>query len=185
VARETKRPLNPPVTYTKRVSIDVPVERRTGGLFGFGARTEVVNERRSVDQVVEALGPHWVLDEREWTGVHYREGYYSAKIEDVTHAYSILALLPNGRLVYLTVTEDRVREYQETQTRLLRQEFEHSCGEANEIHILKLDFEKRYTEWGSREKGRSVGTNKEPGKRLLHHAKGVGINLALKSVLER
>ncbi|GAA4707062.1 hypothetical protein GCM10025781_27100 [Kocuria gwangalliensis] len=62
VARETKLPPSGPVTRTERVEKDVPVEKKTGGFFGFGARTRTVMERRKVEEAIEVVGSHWVLN---------------------------------------------------------------------------------------------------------------------------
>ncbi len=183
VARETKVPLRPPVTYNRRVSTVVPIERRTGGLFGFGVRTEVVNEHRTVDQIIEALAPHWLLDYRHWHREDNRR-HGGVRIQETTHAQLYLALLPDGRLVKVVVTEEEVMEFGAMRSGLLRRDFEHSFGEATEWDITPLDFEKRYRESGRHDVGMKIWGDRDPGQRLLRHAKGVGINLALKDLLE-
>lgn len=183
VARETKLPLNPALTYSKRVWTDVPVERRKDSLFGLWARTETVNVRRGVDQNIEALGAHWLLDTRH----HHIEDTQkrsTIRVQETTHEYHTLALLPDGTLMKVCILETEVLNFGNVRSGLVHQEKDHTSAPPREWDITAIDFEKRYQEWGTHNGGKKSWGDREPGKRLLRHAKGVGINLALKDVLQ-
>ncbi len=56
-------------------------------------------------------------------------------------------------------------------------------GELSAGDVQAMDFEKRYSEDRTHRKGIKTWGDREPGTRLLSHAKGVGLTQALKRLL--
>lgn len=183
VARETAMPLNPPLTYRRTTYTDTPVTKTTSGFLGFGSRSYVVHERRPVCRDVQAVGPYWPIDLRHW---HKEENTRNGnvRIQETNHEYHTLALLPDGSLVMAIISETEVINFRESQAKLVHHEQGHSIRAVNESDVVALDFQKCHRESGRHNVGTMVWGNWNPGKRLLRHAKGVGINLALKDLLE-
>lgn len=183
VARETAMPQNPPLTYRKTTYADVPVAKTTSGFLGFGSRSYVISERRPVFREVQALGPHWSIDRRYWNKEeNTRSG--NVRVKETTYENYVLALLPDGSLVKAILSETEVVNFREGHSKLVHHEREHSIRAVSESDVMALDFQKRHRETGRHNVGTKVWGDWDPGKRLLRHTKGVGINLALKDLLE-
>ena len=132
--------------------------------------------------VANVIGEHWPLDRRRWT-IQKNSRSGGQRYQETIHETHLLALLPDGRLVKV-ITAETASSYSGTAGRGSDSKFWHNCRDAEESDITALDFERRYTEQGrSNDSQRSWG-DRDPGRRLVRHAKGVGVNLALKDVLE-
>lgn len=183
VARETRLTPDAPWSYTTTVSRSEVVSPAREGFFGIGAKAEV---RRDVfrNESVRVLPEHWVIDRRQW---NRRQTSHSVgvRIEENDREEHVFALLRDGELKVAVLTTNEVWNYRGPKTELVvPPNSEHRVRDMDEHHVRMLDFEKRYYDGsGSRSSTFSWG-DRDPGRRLLRHAKGVGLNLELKRILE-
>ena len=181
VARETKLALEPPITYLTTVS--GPAEPARGGLFG-GLKTP--RAAPSVTKTITVVGPHWLLAARDHHILRTSGGRESVT-DETTHEYFYFALTPDG---------DLVRAYQQVDEVITRfpsrpsaspyfvRSLEHSVRDLDSTDLATFDLEKyRFDSSGRNGKNCAWG-DREPGRRLLRHAKGIGLSLALRNVLE-
>lgn len=185
VSRETTLELDQPVTYqtTKQVS-NYRTETRRSGFLGLRSKEVKVPVNTSVSTQIEALGKHWRLDSSH----HSREdtmNYQSKPVkEESTYGSTTFALMPDGQLTLLCV----IRE----ETLLLSGNYEHhekihhQIGTFSGAEVEHFDFNHPYFESTSHSGGLKIHVwgNKRTGGKLLRHAKGVGLTLALKHILE-
>lgn len=174
VVNETSRPLSDALTYVKAT----PKETRSRGLFGLGVKTTMV----SVDEIIEALGQHWPLDQRHHTIQRTDKLQDGGERVETSREKYVLALLPDGELIRICMLEEVNAGFARRDGLSWKLvEVKHRSWPASDQDLLNLDFEKRYCERGGRSRVTSWG-DLEGGK-LIRHAKGVGVNLALKSLM--
>jgi hypothetical protein len=182
VARQTRRPLAAPIGYT--VTDHRTVQRevvRSHGPFGLFKRTETRSERQPFSRHVQVVGQHWVLDVRHQNiernvvgrGSHHQE---------TTHEKTTYLLLPDGGLKRVAVWEEESVHTADGRTRIVV-DTSHHVSDIGDHDLRAFDFEKRHTEYGRHGRGTKTWGDREPGKRLLVHAKGVGLSAALKRLL--
>ena len=188
VARETSLSLSDTIEYTVRTHETVTsTERRRGGFLGLGTPRQVkVSQVQPVSKSFTVVGPHWVLSQRSW---HHDEKRHhdGMTIQEETHSQTYLLLLPNGNLQSAWKQETSTMQWgSRIRSGLLHSETTHNCGDPTDNDICKLDFERYYREWKQREGNieHHYWMDRDPGRKLLKHAKGVGVNLALKAILE-
>lgn len=172
VARQTKVPAQAPVIRTERLEKDVPVEKHTSGFFGIGAKTRIVMERRKVDEQIEVVGPHWLLSRSFWRGGNkYTINNYGRKVrvEETNKETNSVILIRDGSLLRLRREEGWVFNYGGAQDGLVAEWDDYDIEPLSEYDVTSFDFRK----------------GQDGAQRvLLRHSKGVGINLALKDLLE-
>lgn len=183
VAKETRLALSAPITYEKTVRQEFSTEKTSGGLFGIGAKTITVVENRDVLMPIRVLGNHWKLDYRHW---HLEDNYKTGgvRVQETTHEYHTLGLMPDGSIFKGCVMETEVLNFGGARSGLVYLNKEHIVRPIDDQDVLDLDFEKKYRETGRHNVNKKMWGDRDPGPRLLRHAKGVGLNLALKGVLE-
>lgn len=172
VAKETRLPMAPDVTFNKQVRREV-----TRPIRGFLGRTRQETRTESVEVGVTVLGPHWAIDRRHW---HHEKTTRSGGTVDIRgeHEWATTALLPNGDLTVAFVFEEEL---------VVDSVFQHSRKQhevrpINESDVLLMDHHRRTTNQ-TLPGGVHLWTDRQPGP-LNRHAKGVGLNLALKDILE-
>ncbi|GLY53117.1 hypothetical protein [Lentzea sp. NBRC 102530] len=170
VARETRVPPRPEIT--RRVTKSVPsTETRRAGFLGL--RTETVTTTKSVQVAEPVLGPHWVLRQTH----HHIESHDRGK-EVEYHEQNYWVLCTDGSLWTVWVWEEFTGWSDGTK----RLENDSTAEPMTEDKILRLDFDDRYREEREHGRGTKFWGNREPGRRV-HHAKGVGLSKALKTLL--
>lgn len=185
VARETSLPLAEPIRYEKVTETVEVAARYRRTVFG-GTRRVSPERRTRRTNVVEVVGAHWLISSRRW---HHDEitQHDGSTLQEETHFNHYLVLTPEGEILDAwTKHAIAVQWGQKVGNGTLWEEFDHSVSRASESDICALDFE-RYHQSFERRTGRTrhvYWQDRDPGRRLLKHAKGVGINLALKSILE-
>lgn len=166
VAKETRKKLNPGFTleWGEPKSVEVQDTKEVKQLFGLITRQETVMRREMVSNPIASIEDHWELHRRNYhvnsSRSEYSEGYY-------------WVLLPGGELKYVWKWEEYLLE-----ARYMKRGG--SVETMSEEHILRLDRRPKSREqhhggvhaWGDREDGP-----------IIKHAKGVGISLALKNLL--
>lgn len=186
VAESTRTAPAASLTYQGKVKETVTEPVRKGGFLGLGTRIEHVESVRYTDRTVTALGKHWVLDEQQW---HIRRESASSygRNEESSHSWSTCALLPDGRLVRVVVTEEEFLHVPTSGRGVdYRSERKHEVRDLDDREVLSLD-RGMYTRESKQRQGQETittwGARRDLGP-LIRHAKGVGLNLALKAVLE-
>ncbi|MFI7482474.1 hypothetical protein ACH9EU_08645 [Kocuria sp. M1R5S2] len=172
VARQTEVPARAPVVRTERVEKDVPVEKRTSGFLGIGAKTRIVMERHKVDDQIEVVGPHWLLSRSFWSGGDkYTTNSLGRKVrvDEKNEETDSVILVQDGSLLRLHRKQGWVFNYGGTQDGLVAVWDDYDLKPLSEHDVTSFDFRK--------------GQNGAQPV-LVRHAKGVGINLALKDLLE-
>ncbi|GLY48049.1 hypothetical protein [Lentzea sp. NBRC 102530] len=177
VASEAKLPPAPAFAYEKVDKRSVSEEITTRKLFRVHRETRyAVKETRTR---VEVLGKHWVLDTRYYADeVQVTPQRYTELREDVTYA-----LLPDGQLVRVLVVKEDVFPAASMHNTT---EMRHRLDAFTDGDVMVFDYSKDLRNGvmdGPHEHGEYWRTDL-PGRRLVRHAKGVGLTLALKDVLE-
>nr|WP_157527176.1 hypothetical protein [Kibdelosporangium sp. MJ126-NF4] len=178
VARETRTPAEQGISYTTTAyqTVTKQVEVKYG-IFNLFTKPERTSERVEVNKQVDVVGRHWVLERRNH---HIEQTTMERTNQETTHEQHFVVLLADGSLkkVILIETEN-------VNTAHGRYTFfsihEHTVHDLSTSDVEAMDFEKRHysttkahvQNWGDR----------EPGKQLLSHAKGVGLTKALKRLL--
>jgi hypothetical protein len=182
VAREATIPKESPLTYQTKVHRDVTENVRVKGFLGFGGRVEQRTTSRLADVTETAIGEHWKLDCRRWMRELTTRNRSGVTTVETNWDWMTLALLPDGALMYAVVSEEEVVH----DNRLTHVAKEHRVSAANDSHIMALDFARRYSSNKFRHDGTRtyVESDRDPDKRLIRHAKGVGVNLLLKQLLD-
>ncbi|WP_215549113.1 hypothetical protein [Amycolatopsis sp. CA-230715] len=138
-----------------------------------------------MNQRVDVVGPHWVLDRRHHSierNARYGRGNRGSQRE-TTHEEHYVVLLPDGTLKKVAVWNEEVVTIDDGSV----YQFEtpdHSIRSVYESDVEDMDFEKHYASHGN--PGDSIvtwGDQRVRGRRLLVHAKGVGLSQALKRLL--
>jgi hypothetical protein len=182
VARTTRKPMAPPISYL--VSETVLESETTRGLFGLGRREVQIS--RTVQKNVELVGPHWLLERRHW---HLRDAWkvQGARLEEEQHEQIYLVLLPTGTMLRAWTSEHTVLSTGgPTASGLIHQEQNGSSHTLTQADVIELDFEKRYAERTWRRDGHEFTGwgDRDPGKKLIRHAKGVGLSMVLRGLLD-
>jgi hypothetical protein len=179
VAKETKLPPSLPITYAKVVEEDVEIQYP--GFLGFFARTKT--ERRDVRKMIEAVGPHWPLDQRSWDYSLFVKTQNGSEKDERERVREVIALTPKGDLVYVEVRTEMAQGrgplYTWTTERIT-----HTTEPVAESHIIRMDFQRKSRSRFRRGRyGEQYTDDRERGDRLITHAKGVGASLALRDIL--
>ena len=130
------------------------------------------------------LGSHWVLEHRHW---HRRDTstVLGTLVEDTIHEDHTWALLPDGTLVKAVTTHNEVLNYGGPRSGLVVDQKSHSVRPVTESDVIVFDFAKEWNDSSSRPRnGIITWGDAAPGRKLIRHAKGVGMNLALKRLIE-
>jgi hypothetical protein len=173
--------------YAEKVARETRVPRRTrqvversertrqvrSGLFGLFTRQETY----TVDVPRTETDDFWVLQSRSW---HKKErGQGNQADEDVTEMYDYCLTVKGGLVVRVTSETDCFFKGALTFSDRTTSE---KPMTADDVMLFDFEAERYY-----REKGRfTIETDRDPDhKRLKHHAKGVGLSLALKRLHQR
>ena len=182
VAAETRRPQAQAIAYTvtdfRPVSREVV--RRTGPL-GLFRRTEAVSENQPVERSVAVVGGHWVLDTR-YQHIERSRRAPGGRYEETTSEKHVYLLQPDGSLTYVMLWEEEAVNNTHGR-RLVFIDRTHHIHEFNEGDVRMFDFERKYTEDPPDRNGMKVRGDRECGRTLQVHAKGVGLSMALKRLL--
>lgn len=182
VADQTRRPLAPPITYsvTDYRTVERAVTQRSGP-FGMFNRTVTRSERQPFTRQVTAIGPHWVLDQRH-QNIEKNHTDRTSRHQETTHEEITYLLLPDGSLKYVAVWEEETVHISDATPRVVIDR-SHHMRDIGDGELKAFDFEKVHREYGRHGKGIKTWGDREPGKKLLVHAKGVGLSMALKRLL--
>ncbi|GAA2285446.1 hypothetical protein GCM10010415_64290 [Streptomyces atrovirens] len=164
VARETRTPRR----TRQVVERSERVRQVKGGLFGLFTRQETY----TVDVPRTETDAFWVLRTRSW---HKKErGQRNQPDEDQSALYDYCLTVKGGLVVRVTSHTDVFFEGALTFSDTTTSE---QPMTADDVMLFDFEAEKYY-----REEGRfTIQTDRDPDrKRLKHHAKGVGLSLALK-----
>lgn len=177
VARETALPPSPPYVDQVPATSTRAVERSTKGFLRLRRRTIQDVETVTTSSEVVVLGEHWPL--HQWYWHHERTERHGGRVTiETISEYAKTVLLATGRLALLLVHEEELV----ASSRYVGKTVTNSVRDLEESDVTRLDFAHNYTE-NNFAGGLHVWGTREPRQRL-RHAKGVGINLALKAVLE-
>ncbi|MFD5269490.1 hypothetical protein [Streptomyces sp. NPDC058335] len=169
VARETRAPRG----TRQVVERSERVRQVRSGPFGLFTRQETY----TVDVPRTETDEFWVLQTRSW---HKKErGQGNQADEDLTELYDYCLTVKGGLTVRVTSETDAFFKGALTFSDRTTSERPMTADD-----VMLFDFEpERYY----REKGRfTIETNRDPDRRQLkHHAKGVGLSLALKQLHQR
>lgn len=182
VARETHKPVERKITYSETIYENVPVERPKRGPLRMFQRTIVENHRRRSTQVIQVADEHWILDKRHHH-IEKNTNRTGTKYQETINEQISFILLPDGALKHVALYEEEFTSVSKGE-HAYRGDRSHSVRDLNEWDLRSFDFEKRYAEHGSHGVGTKWWGDREPGRRLLVHSKGVGLSLALKRLLE-
>jgi len=182
VAREIRTPAESGISYTtteyKTVTKRIEVKH---GFLNLFTRVENKSERVAVDNRIDVIGPHWVLERRH----HHIERNTKERTythQETTHEQHYVVLLTDGSLKKIILTEtENINTAHGGNTSFVAHE--HHLSELSDRDVEAMDFEKCHSEYGTHGKGTKTWGDREPGTRLLSHAKGVGLTKALKSLL--
>ncbi|MEV6072036.1 hypothetical protein AB0L82_36320 [Nocardia sp. NPDC052001] len=172
VAQETRAQAEPPLTTTVTIR-DVVTRTRRAGFLGLRTETYKTTENRSTVQQV--VGPHWIL----FTTSHNIDQENTRRYRAYEFAEKKLWILDEkGQLLKVWKWDDFTLWRDGTTKR------ENDCTAApmTEADVLELDREHKFTHHHDHE-GHYRGDR--TAGRIIRHAKGVGLSLALKSLLER
>ncbi|MFG1869263.1 hypothetical protein [Micromonospora arborensis] len=182
VARETRKPVEGPISYATTEYQTVEKERvRKSGPFGLFTRRELTSQQQPVTRRIDVVGRHWALDTRHYhieRNTRQRGGTH----QEITHEQHTFLLLPDGALKHVVLYEEEVMHVERGATRAFVKH-SHSVRDVDDYQLKSFDFEKTYAEHGTHGRGTKTWGDREPGRRLLVHARGVGLSLALKRLL--
>ncbi|MFG2008482.1 hypothetical protein ACGFNF_05350 [Micromonospora sp. NPDC048868] len=182
VARETRKPTESGISYTRTEyqTVTKRVEVRHG-LFNMFTKVQHRPERVAVIQRVDVVGPHWVLDRRN-QHIERNTRHRNTTHQETTHEQSWVVLLPDGSLKKVVLWEEENLRTENNRSTYFGTH-SHSIADLGDGDVRAMDFEKRHSEYGTHGKGVKTWGDREPGRRLLTHAKGVGLTQALKRLL--
>ncbi|MGW4215378.1 hypothetical protein ACWEIJ_45920 [Lentzea sp. NPDC004789] len=184
VARETRVPAESGISYTtteyQTVTKEVEVKH---GFFNLFTRMEPKSETVAVSKRIDVVGRHWVLERRHHhIETNRKERTYSN--QETIHEQHYVVLLSDGSLKKAVLTETENTTTADGRTRFFATH-EHSLSDLSTRDVEAMDFEKRYCEYGTHGKGTKTWGDRDPGKRLLTQAKGIGLSKALNRLLPR
>lgn len=188
VARDTKLPLAAAVFHQPQLGVyygpgdGIGRSSSSGGLFGLFKKAPP--PQPSPPSPVAVIGQHWLLEQRTQHIRDVRRGG-GTETEETTHYTFRWALLPNGDLVrsWLEVEEVESRSQRpNTFSRHVSHRVETRALDVTDLAIF--DFEKYYHDTSARRQPRTSWGDYPAGRRLIRHAKGIGLSMALKDILE-
>lgn len=183
VARETPLPLERPWQYAVTGLASEIARPASRGFLGIGARSET-RRMLATSGIVEVLPEHWVIDRRGWNR-RETSRFSSTRVEENDSEDHVYALLSDGTLKVAVLTTNEVWNYRGGKAELvIAPTSSHVVNELNDYHASVLDFEKRYYDGSNSGRPTYSWGDRDPGKRLIRHAKGVGLNLELKRILD-
>jgi hypothetical protein len=182
VARETRTPAENGIFYTttEYQTVTNPVEVKHG-LFNLFTRVDKKSKQVTVEKRVDVVGRHWVLERRH----HHIERNTKERTytnQETTHEQHYLVLLADGSLNTVVLMETENMNTAHGRTTFFATH-KHFLSDLSARDVEVLDFEKRLSEHGTHGRGIKTWGDREPGTRLLYHAKGVGLTKALKRLL--
>jgi hypothetical protein len=168
VARETKVARG---THTETREIIKTREVRSGFL-GRSKRIETY----TVPQSETVIDDHWILERRHW--IKDEKGIGS-NADETSYAYIFYCLGVDGSLFVRVESREEVHP---KELMAFEVKNEPTTQPMDASDVMLFDFEQKYF----RSEGRvAVDTNRDPDKRRLKvHAKGVGLSMALKRLLD-
>lgn len=184
VAQETRLPPEPPIIQVERVEKDVPVEKRTGGLFGLGVKTYIATERKTVEDTIRVVDSHWVINKTMSAVRERTKTQQGTEIEETEYTTHTLVLCTDGSLAKVKHRKTEVWAFPRSGACDYKQESEYFVLPIDETDVVTMDYSRLSRDNDRPKAPRSSWARGERGDRLLRHAKGVGINLALKDLLE-
>ncbi|MFJ7189711.1 hypothetical protein, partial [Streptomyces bacillaris] len=176
VASQTRKPPEHSLTY--EVSSTRRVSRRVRKQYGpFGIFSKVVNEYvdEQTTQQVSVIGQHWVLG-GPWEA-NITEGL-PAGGEESTHSNSWIVLLADGSLKHVYIQREEVWV---PCGGGLPTTYTHGMSDMGEQDLRMFDCKNEYYSSSGK---KTIWRNDIPGDELVVQAKGVGIFLVLKQLLE-
>jgi len=171
VARSTTAALSIPVFQQRHQSVQVRRERKKGWFGG----TETYFETEMRTSHLKLLDEHWQL--LRLVG-NQEETNYPRKVQEY-HEEMIWALLPDGSLHYVRIW-DEFTKYENTAGQF---EYGASAEPMTEEKVLELDHDHPYYEHHDGRAGVHWWGELHTGRRRAH-ARGVGLSLALKKLLD-
>jgi hypothetical protein len=182
VARETRTPAENAISYhtTEYRTVTKQVEVKHG-LFNLFTKVENKSEQVTANKRIDVIGRHWVLERRH----HHierntRERTYTN--QETTHEQHYVVLLADGSLKNVVLTETENMNTAHGRNTFFATH-EHHLSDLSDSDVVTMDFEKRHAEYGTHGRGTKTWGDRDPGKRLLSHTKGVGLTKALKRLL--
>ena len=151
------------------------------GLFSLLTREESKSERVAVNNLVTVVGPHWVLERRNHH-IERNTRHRNTTQQNTVQEQHYVVLLPDGRLKKAVVYEEENLRTENGKSTYLGGH-EHSLNDLSDRDVEAMDFEVRSYEDGNHGRGTKIWGDRERGRRLLSHAKGVGLTQALKRLL--
>jgi hypothetical protein len=182
VAGETRTPAEKSISYTtteyRTVTKQVEVKH---GLFNLFTRVENKDERVAVSRCVEVVGRHWVLERRH----HHIERNTKERTytnQETTHEQHYVVLLADGSLKKVVLMETENMNTAHGRNTFFATH-EHRVSDLSADDVQAMDFEKHHSEHGTHGRSTKTWGDRDPGKRLVSHARGVGLTKALKRLL--
>ncbi|NQX04986.1 hypothetical protein HQQ82_09260 [Rathayibacter sp. VKM Ac-2856] len=173
VAKECKKETIAPILKREMRTEMVTAERRVG-LF---RRREMYQTTQNIPVDIEIIGEHWLLFQ---TNHHIEERETKSRYSEY-HEMTTWVLDRRGRLLRVWKWEEYKKWGESLQDSRFSQDIE--IRQMNDDDMLRLDYSSPQREvGGSNSKLHWWGT-REAGK-LIRHAKGVGISIALKQLLD-
>lgn len=192
VARETQVPLRPPIAIVREESRPRPSSTEAprkasfiDRLFGKGAKSAGPSASSGpLMRTIEVLPEHWLIDERYHrinTTVRFNSPAGRREENFIENFY--LVLTREGRLMEAVIRKEENHVlYAQGPGNRWTEGPDFQVRTATQESILRLDRSKQFR-MRRVPGGTAEGTNRFNG-RVFRHAKGVGINLALKDLLE-
>ena len=130
-----------------------------------------------------ALGPHWVIFDFEWNERHnyVSQGRPRIETDEFTYEHTRLALTEQGKILRAYRRDVNIENTIGPGMEFHSQPGEESLVRATDGDLLALDYTTKPVRW---EAGKHIKWGNRPGPALIRHAKGVGISMALKQLLE-
>lgn len=187
VARETRMPANVPLRYQVDEIKTVRRTRSSRTWYG-GTKLSEVESRQKSTREVEVIGAHWTLSYRRWHKDETTKHGDGSSTTEETHYNHYYVLLPSGELKHVWTRHETTYNFGGRFSQgLLSDEYGHEVRPLSDDEIFAFDFECRQQTWQERRGTTQIKgwSDVPPGRKLLKHSKGVGINLALKAVLNQ
>ena len=188
VSQQTRLPLRGPATYSSPTEqTTYRTETRRAGFLGRRLETIKVPEIISTALEVEALGRHWLLANRTRNRRETTMDGSRVAAETSEYASYTYALTPDGELIKLVLVREE-QLYHHLSNSEHHEQIHHSAEPFSDSDVESFDFDHSFfdqTQKYDRGKIQAWGDSHNPhGHRLLRHAKGVGLTLVLKELLE-
>ncbi|WP_146044342.1 hypothetical protein [Amycolatopsis sp. BJA-103] len=105
-----------------------------------------------------------------------------SSIQETDRERHYVVLLTDGSLKKIILSETEVMSNSHGRTTVFTTH-KHSLSDLSSSDVETMDFEKQHYETGAGSTEIKAWGDREPGNRLLRHAKGVGVTQALKRLL--